>query len=115
MMHPLYAAYTVLTSGLFFLCFPPFWLYSRLSGYYSKDMKQRLGILPRHLFRTHLKGPRIWIHAVSLGEVRVAVPILNSLRRIIGECNLVLSSTTLHGKDLATQALPGIPVIIAPP
>lgn len=114
MKHPLYAAYTVLTSGLFFLCFPPFWLYARLSGYHRKDMKERLGILPRPLFQGPVKGPRIWIHAASLGEVRVAVPILDSLRRIIGDCTLVVSTTTLHGKGLAIQALPGIPVIIAP-
>jgi len=114
MMHPLYAAYTALTSGLFFTCVPPFWLYAHLTRHHGKDMKERLGILPRHLFHPHARGPRIWIHAVSLGEVRVAVPILDSLRRVVGDCTLVLSSTTLHGKELAVQALPGIPVVIAP-
>ena len=114
MMHPLYAAYRALSSGLFFTCFPPFLLYSRLSGYHSKDMKERLGILPSRPFLTSSKGPRIWVHAASLGEVRVALAVLNYLKKMIGDCSLVLSTSTVHGKEFAVQSLSDIPVIIAP-
>ena len=113
-MHPLYAAYKALSSGLFFTCFPPFWLYSRLSGYHSKDMKERLGILPRQPFLASSKGPRIWVHAASLGEVRVALAVLDFLKKMIGDCSLILSTSTVHGKEFAVQSLPDVPVIIAP-
>lgn len=114
MMHPLYTAYRALTSGLFFTCFPPFWIYSRLTGYHSRDMKERLGILPRRPLFTSSKGPRIWIHAASLGEVRVAMAVLEYLKKTVRDCSLFLSTTTVHGKELAARSLSDIPVIIAP-
>lgn len=114
MMHPLYAAYKAISSGLFFTCIPPFLLYSRLSGYHSRDMKERLGILPSPPFLSSSNGPRIWLHAASLGEVQVALAVLDYLKKMIGDCSLVLSTSTVHGKALAVQSLSDIPVILAP-
>ena len=102
-MNPLYATYTVLTSGIFISAFPFFWLYSGLTGRYRKGLKERLGLLPRELAQ-HLAGsPRIWIHAVSLGEVKVAAPIVESLKELLPESSIIVSSTTDHGIDLARK------------
>jgi 3-deoxy-D-manno-octulosonic-acid transferase len=102
-MNPLYATYTVLVSGLFVSVFPFFWLYSGLTGRYRKGLKERLGLLPQGLLQ-HLTGsPRIWIHAVSLGEVRVAAPIVESLKKRLPDSSIIVSSTTDHGIDLARQ------------
>ena len=114
MIHPLYAAYRALTSGLFYTCLPPFWLYSRLTGFHSRGMKERLGILPGQASVTSTKGSRIWIHAASLGEVQVALAVLDYIRKSVKDCSLVLSTTTVHGKELAAKALSDIPVILAP-
>ncbi len=102
-MNPLYATYTVLVSGIFVSVFPFFWLYSGLTGRYRKGLKERLGLLPQGLAQ-HLAGfPRIWIHAVSLGEVRVAAPIVESLKKRLPDSSIIVSSTTDHGIDLARQ------------
>lgn len=102
-MNPLYAIYTVLVSGIFISAFPFFWLYSGLTGRYRKGFKERLGLLPQGLAQ-HLAGsPRIWIHAVSLGEVKVAAPIIGSLKKVLPESSIIVSSTTDHGIDLARQ------------
>ncbi len=102
-MNPLYATYTILASGIFISAFPFFWLYAGLTGRYRKGLKERLGLLPQELAQ-HLAGtPRIWIHAVSLGEVKVAAPIVESLTKLLPKSSIIVSSTTDHGIDLARK------------
>jgi 3-deoxy-D-manno-octulosonic-acid transferase len=114
-MNPLYTAYTVLTSGIFISCFPSFWLYTRLSGRYRKGLKERLGFVPRMRVRHLPESPRIWLHAVSLGEVKVADPIVKSLRKLIPDCSVILSAATDHGIKLARETFgKDIPIVYAP-
>jgi len=102
-MNPLYATYTALTSVIFISAFPFFWLYTGLTGRYRRGLKERLGLLPHNLSH-HLTGsPRIWIHAVSLGEVKVAASIVESLTERLPESHIIVSSTTDHGIDLARK------------
>ena len=113
-MKPLYNAYTTLTSGLFLTGFPLFWLYTRLTGRYKRGLKERLGFVPHFVSAGLPNGPRIWIHAASLGEVRVAAPIIASLRRLLSSCSIILSTTTDHGQDLANNTFSHMPVLYAP-
>jgi 3-deoxy-D-manno-octulosonic-acid transferase len=114
-MNILYGAYTLLTSSLFLSCFPPFWMYTRLSGRHSENLKERLGHIPPRLVQTLSGSPRIWIHAVSLGEVKVADSIINALRQILPACSVIVSTTTKHGRELATETFgDDIPVVYAP-
>lgn len=114
-MNPLYTAYTILTSGVFISCFPSFWLYTRLSGRHRKGLKERLGLVPRTLIQDLPKSPRIWLHAVSLGEVKVAAPIVESLRKRIPNCSILLSASTDHGIGLARETFgEDIPIVYAP-
>lgn len=113
-MNPLYTAYTALTSGLFLTGFPPFWLYTRLSGRHRKGLRERLGFVPYRVSESATNVPRIWIHAVSLGEVRVAAPIIASLKKLIPNGSIILSTTTDHGKVLANNTLGALPVLYAP-
>jgi 3-deoxy-D-manno-octulosonic-acid transferase len=114
-MKILYGAYTVLTGGLFLFCVPPFWVYTRLSGRYRENLKERLGHVPQKLTQTLSGSPRIWIHAVSLGEVKVAAPIIKALRQILPGCSVMVSTTTKHGRELATETFgEDIPVVYAP-
>lgn len=46
---------------------------------------------------------RVWIHAVSVGETRAAQPLLQCLRREVPDCELVVSTTTATGQELARQ------------
>ena len=114
-MNILYGAYTFLTSSLFLSCLPPFWVYTRLSGRHSENLKERLGHIPPKLVQTLSGSPRVWIHAVSLGEVKVAVPIIKALRQILPACSVIVSTVTEHGRKLATETFgENIPVIYAP-
>jgi 3-deoxy-D-manno-octulosonic-acid transferase len=114
-MKILYGAYTLITSVLFLTCFPLFLLYTLVSGRYGERMKERLGYVPRSLTQSLIGSPRIWIHAVSLGEIKVAESIINSMRNIMPDCSIILSTITEHGRDLAKNTFcDRIPVIYAP-
>ncbi len=58
--------------------------------------------------------PRIWFHAVSVGEVLALRPVVEALRRQRPEVDLVLSTTTATGFDLARRTFPELPVFFAP-
>ena len=111
----LYRAYTLVGGGLVMSCLPAFLIYTRLSGRYDKNLKERLGCLPRRIVRDLSSPPRVWLHAVSLGEVKVAASVIEALRRIMPECSVIVSTTTEHGRKLAADTFgEDIAVVYAP-
>jgi 3-deoxy-D-manno-octulosonic-acid transferase len=52
--------------------------------------------------------PVIWIHAVSLGEVVAATPLVNELHRRHPSCRLVVSTVTETGREAVEQRLAGV-------
>ena len=113
-MNPLYALYNALTSAFIVSSYVPFWVYTRMSGRYQKGLRERLGFLPRDLARGAGGPPRLWIHAASLGEVRVAGSVSRHLKELIPGCEVVLSTTTEHGHALATEMFHDMRVVYAP-
>jgi len=114
-MKLLHGAYRAMGSGLFFLLFPPFLGYTRISGRYRSNLKERLGILSPEVVKKLSGRPRIWIHAVSLGEVKVASSIIRELKAMRPECAFFVSTVTEHGRNMAGDILdPGIAVAYAP-
>jgi 3-deoxy-D-manno-octulosonic-acid transferase len=111
----LYATYLFLTTGLFIFLFPYFFIYTFITGRYRGHIEERLGFVPEKIIGQLSGSPRIWIHAVSLGEVKVAAAIIEALSGIIPDCSLILSTSTEHGRDLAEKTLGGkTPVVYAP-
>ena len=104
-MNLAYKAYHFLSSGIFLLFFPPFWLYTRLSGRYGKNLNQRLGLYPKKLVDEIAGSPRIWMHAASVGEVSAAAAIIESLFELMPDCAVILSTTTEHGQAFASEKL----------
>ena len=98
-----YKAYNFINIGLFFILFPPFWFYTRLTGRFSDGLGQRFGFYPKSLVESIYGSPRIWIHAASVGEVNGAVAIIESLKRLIPGCAIILSTTTKHGQSWARE------------
>lgn len=45
----------------------------------------------------------VWVHAVSVGEVMAAVPVLRELRKRHPEAQITLSTTTSGGREVALQ------------
>lgn len=52
-------------------------------------------------------GGSLWIHALSVGEVLSALPLVTALSRVAGERRMVFSASTLTGFTIARQRLKG--------
>ena len=73
---------------------------------YWPHFSERLGFLPRRYTRT--APGAIWLHAVSVGEISTAVPLLRKLRRDDPHVPIYVSTTTLAGRRAADERLKGI-------
>ena len=95
----MYLLYSIVSVAVF-LAASPYFLYQALRHQkYVGSLGQRLGRLPLSL---NLDGdPSIWVHAVSVGEVLTARPLLADLRRRYPTLKLFLSTTTRTGQELA--------------
>ena len=72
----------------------------------QRGLKPRFGFLDSSL--QHLPQPVIWLHAVSLGEVLAAIPLLRGLKDTWPKGTLVVSTVTETGKEVVATQLEGI-------
>lgn len=97
--------YNCLFPMVFLLLLPRFLLRMWKRGGYRKGFLQRFGLYERSA-QNHLKTmPRIWIHAVSVGEVQIALQFMHTLRKLRPDLAFVLTTTTSTGHTIATQRL----------
>ena len=88
--------------GLFFFL-PAYFLKMLRRGGYRQKFGQRLGFYDRDLRARLLKQRSTWLHAVSVGEVNIALKVANSLRSLEPDLHCVLTTTTTTGFALATR------------
>jgi len=81
----------------------PYFVYQALRHHkYVGSLGQRLGYLP---ISFNLDAEEsIWVHAVSVGEVLAARPVLAGLRERYPDLRLFLSTTTMSGQQIARKA-----------
>ncbi|HYK91506.1 MAG TPA: 3-deoxy-D-manno-octulosonic acid transferase [Acidobacteriota bacterium] len=81
----------------------PYWVYRALrEKKYFSNFRQRLGF---SLPQLQLPYNSVWIHAVSVGEVLAAKPLLSFLRTRRPDLIIVVSTVTLTGQALAQREL----------
>ena len=68
---------------------------------YSNRFAERLGFLPRFFSRTRPNS--IWLHAVSVGEIISAVPLIKHIRRQEPKVAVYLSVSTVAGRRAAER------------
>ena len=84
-------------------------------GGYREKFGQRLGFYDRELRVRPSKQRSTWLHAVSVGEVNVALKLANALRTLEPDLRCILTTTTTTGFALACKnALPWIEVMYTP-
>jgi 3-deoxy-D-manno-octulosonic-acid transferase len=98
---------------LFFL--PGFLLKMIRRGGYRKNFGQRLGFYSSKI-RERLRAHRsVWMHAVSVGEVMIALKLAGQLRARRPDLHCTLTTTTTTGYALAQKAAPAwITVLYTP-
>jgi 3-deoxy-D-manno-octulosonic-acid transferase len=81
-------------------CAVPF-AYAAILWRALSDRQYRQGLAERLGFGASLPAPSIWLHAVSLGEMSAAVPLLRALRLRFPEIPLVVTTATPAGRARA--------------
>ncbi len=99
----MYTLYSVLALAAVAIASPWFVYQALRYRKYVGSFSQRLGYLPVSF---NVDGDRsIWIHAVSVGEVLTARPLMADLRKRYPELRLFLSTTTMAGQQLARRSV----------
>jgi 3-deoxy-D-manno-octulosonic-acid transferase len=98
-----YLLYSLATL-LVLVALSPYFVYQALRhNKYVGSLKQRLGYLPVSFNLD--ADDSIWVHAVSVGEVLAARPLITELRRRYPGLRLFLSTTTRTGQELARRTV----------
>jgi len=76
--------------------------------------RERWGGYSPEVFQKLDGKPRIWFHAASVGEVRVALTLLGEMQKVYPRHGFVISTTTPQGRAVASQAY-GVDVALLAP
>jgi 3-deoxy-D-manno-octulosonic-acid transferase len=80
----------------------PYWLAVMLfSGKYREGLSERLGFVPRRLRPSSSGEKAVWLHAVSVGELLAAEPLIAALRA--RSLRVFVSTTTRTAQQIARQ------------
>jgi 3-deoxy-D-manno-octulosonic-acid transferase len=92
----MYLAYSLLLSLGLIVLIPHFLFQALAHGKYIAGLRQRFGNVPP------VSGkPVIWLHCVSVGETQAARPLAKRLKQQFPQHDLVVSTITLTGQNLA--------------
>jgi 3-deoxy-D-manno-octulosonic-acid transferase len=82
----------------------PYILYRCLTSQrFRAGLNHRLGFVPRRKG----KGKAVWIHGVSVGEIKTVQPLLARLEQAYPDMEWALSTTTQAGYQIAQKLFPG--------
>lgn len=103
----MYLIYNFILVGLAPLWVPWMWLRTKKRGE-QPNWAERQGNYEKSLPIKKKGDKRIWVHAVSVGEVVAAKPFLEELRKQCPKAEIVLSVTTSSGHQTAREKLVGL-------
>ncbi|HEV2183123.1 MAG TPA: 3-deoxy-D-manno-octulosonic acid transferase [Candidatus Acidoferrales bacterium] len=101
----MYFFYSVLMAIVMVLLAPYFALQGLRRGKYLASFRQRMGHLPRTLSGENSAASSIWVHAVSVGEVLAAKPLIDRLKQRLPDRRIFLSTTTATGQRVARERI----------
>ncbi|MDD3275586.1 MAG: 3-deoxy-D-manno-octulosonic acid transferase [Kiritimatiellales bacterium] len=104
--------YNLLFPLVFLLMLPKFISRMIRRGGYKKHFEQRLGIYGHGVTTTLVENRRTWIHAVSVGELFVALRFIEEYRKAHPDALFVVSSNTSTGHALAEKQMDRRDVLI---
>lgn len=92
------AGYTLLLWLALPLILVRLWFRARREPGYGRSVGERFG-----KYGIRPDTPVIWIHAVSVGEVRASVPLVNALRVKCPDHSILVTCMTAAGRDAVSQ------------
>lgn len=85
---------------------PGFFIKMLRRGGYRKNFGQRLGFYGAEVAQRLNRRQPIWIHAVSVGEVGIALKLTAQLQALNPDSHFVLTTTTTTGHAVAEKSAP---------
>jgi 3-deoxy-D-manno-octulosonic-acid transferase len=109
----LYVLYRLIIGLIFYCLLPLLLLFVLITGRHRQGLGERFGLYPA--LPGEKRGKRIWLHAASVGEVQAARVLIAELRALRPDTGFVVTTMTLHGRNVAARQLgPDIPCLLAP-
>src|SRR5688500_2287886 len=105
----MYSLYSVLVLAVAVLASPWFVYQALRYKKYVASLGQRMGYLPVSFNMD--ADESIWIHAVSVGEVLTARPLISDLKRRYPNLRMFLSTTTMAGQQLARRSVQDVDAV----
>ena len=106
---PMYFLYRIVTAACMFLLAPYYAIRGWRRGDTFRTLRERLGSLPPEITArasAAVAPGAVWIHAVSVGEVVAARPLVGALKKRFSGHAVFISTTTETGRRLAHERLP---------
>jgi len=97
--------YNILFAVGYTLMMPKFLMRMWRRGGYRADFSQRFGNYDSKLLAKIQEKPRIWVHAVSVGEVFVALHFIYQMREVFPGTGFILTTTTSTGHAQAEKKI----------
>lgn len=106
-MNIFHFTYNFLATVLSLVVLPAIWIQARRNPARKAVLAQRLGYCQPSRDGLNPVRPRIWIHAVSVGEVKAAEAVVNALDIACGKVPILLTTTTNAGQRYARRQFHG--------
>lgn len=97
---------------VFLMLLPRFLLRMCKRGGYRQGFLQRFGRYEPQVQESLRSRSRVWVHAVSVGEVQIALRFMRALRELRPDLAFVVTTTTSTGHAIARQHLPADDVLL---
>ena len=108
----MYILYNVLLLVAAIVILPHYLLKIIFTGKYRQSLIPKLGGRQAKILANLKSGPRVWIHAVSVGEVTAAAPIAASLKIKRPDVEIIFSTSTETGQEMARRLIQGAAAFI---
>jgi 3-deoxy-D-manno-octulosonic-acid transferase len=72
---------------------------------YRHSLQGKLGRLPADFIPESLPKPRVWFHAVSVGEVNALGPLVRAFKHLRPSASVIVSTGTETGQDRARDSI----------
>ena len=98
--------YNILFAVFFVLSSPYYFLRMQRRGNWQRGFAQRLGRFDSKFKQAITNRQRLWIHAVSVGEVGVCTQLIRALEPRLPNIKIIVSTTTTTGMEELEKRLP---------
>jgi 3-deoxy-D-manno-octulosonic-acid transferase len=107
----MYFLYTVLV-GIGMILLTPYYIWRSLRGdNHFKNLRERMGNFPDNFVPPVARDRAIWVHAVSVGEVLAAKPLVDALKQRFTDRQVFVSTTTITGQRVAREQLVAVDAV----